>query len=101
MGSSMEQYERQQDMTTVERPQVVTPADWVPGPRQGNWTYEDYAKLDDGQRYEIVNGVLLMTPAPTPWHQRANTRIAMYLGLYIDVPGYGHVYSAPVDVYLS
>lgn len=44
---------------TKEELSVVTPADWVPGPPQGSWTYDDYAALpDDGQRYEIVNGVL-------------------------------------------
>ena len=50
-------------MTTVEKPQIVTPADWVPGPKQGRWTYDDYVALpEDGNRYEIVNGVLYMTP---------------------------------------
>ena len=57
-------------MTTVEKPAMVVPADWVPGPEQGSWTYDDYAVLpDDGQRYEIVNGVLVMAPAPSPEHQ--------------------------------
>ena len=44
-------------MTTVERPSMILPADWVPGPEQGSWTYDDYASLpDDGQQYEIVMG---------------------------------------------
>ena len=30
-------------MTTTDGLSVVTPADWVPGPRQGSWTYDDYA----------------------------------------------------------
>ncbi len=34
---------------------TVTPADWVPGPQQGDWTYEAYAALTaDGECYEIV-----------------------------------------------
>ncbi len=42
---------------------TVTPADWVPGTPQGSWTYEAYAALpDDGQRYEVVQGVLIMSP---------------------------------------
>jgi len=46
--------------TTTDELSVVTPADWVPGPPQGSWTYDDYAALpDDGNRYEIVNGVLI------------------------------------------
>ena len=52
-------------MATSERLSVVTPADWIPGPEQGSWTYANYTALpDDGQRYEIVNGVLLTTPSP-------------------------------------
>jgi Uma2 family endonuclease len=36
---------------------MVAPAARVPGPKQGRWTYTDYAALpDDGQRYEIVKG---------------------------------------------
>jgi hypothetical protein len=39
-------------MTTVERLAVVVPADWVPGPKQGQWTYADYAAIpEDGNRY--------------------------------------------------
>lgn len=57
-------------MTTAERLPVVVPADRVPGPLQGQWTYTDYAAIpDDGQRYELVRRVLYMTPTPTPGHQ--------------------------------
>ena len=43
---------------------VVAPANDVPGPKQGFWTYDDYAALpDDGKRYEILNGVLYMAPS--------------------------------------
>ena len=33
------------------------------------WTYEEYYRLDDDQRYEIIDGNLLMAPAPDTWHQ--------------------------------
>lgn len=43
---------------------MVLPADHMPGPEQGHWTYKDYAALpDDGHRYEIVDGVLYMVPS--------------------------------------
>jgi Uma2 family endonuclease len=61
-------------MTTISEGQtVVTPADNVFGAKQGQWTYEHYAHLlDDGQRYEIIDGVLYnMAPAPTGSHQDA------------------------------
>jgi len=45
--------------TTPDRIAVVTPANHVPGPKQGQWTYAHYAALpEDGQHYEIVHGVL-------------------------------------------
>jgi hypothetical protein len=51
---------------TFDKLPVVAPANNVPGPRQGFWTYDDYAALPaDGNRYEIVNGVLYMSPSPT------------------------------------
>jgi Uma2 family endonuclease len=90
------------EMTTVERPSVVLPADWVPGPAQGSWTYDDYAALpDDGQRYEIVNGVLLMAPAPTPDHQSIAVRIAYYMFPHVDLAGIGKLFTAPIDVELG
>src|SRR6266480_7125830 len=81
---------------------MVLPADWVPGPEQGSWTYDDYASLpDDGQRYEIVNGVLVMAPAPDGPHQDAVLRIAHYLLVHIEFVGLGKVRVAPFDVELS
>ncbi len=89
-------------MTTIERPAIVTPADWVPGPEQGSWTYDDYAALsDDGQRYEIVNGVLVMAPAFDGPHQDAVLRIAHYLLVYVEFASLGKVRVAPFDVQLS
>jgi hypothetical protein len=35
-------------------------------PAQGNWTYEDYLRLpDDGRRYEVLRGILYVSPAPS------------------------------------
>jgi len=89
-------------MTTTERLSVATPADWVPGPEQGFWTYDDYAALPyDGNRYEIVNGVLVMAPVPTPEHQSIATRMAYYLFPHIDLAGIGKLFIAPIDVDLG
>src|SRR5712692_8817951 len=89
-------------ITPKEELSFVTPADWVPGPPQGSWTYEDYAALpDDGHRYEIVNGVLIMAPAPTPEHQSIAVRIAYYLFPHIDLVGIGKLFTGPLDVDLG
>jgi Uma2 family endonuclease len=90
------------EMTTAEKPITVMPADWVPGPEQGSWTYDDYAALpDDEQRYEIVNGVLVMAPAPNGPHQDAVLRFAHYLLVNVEFAGLGKVRVAPFDVELS
>ncbi|GAB6183201.1 hypothetical protein JCM13991_09420 [Thermodesulfovibrio hydrogeniphilus] len=34
------------------------------------YTYEDYLKLPDDKRYELIEGELIMTPSPVPMHQR-------------------------------
>ena len=89
-------------MVTNEELSVVTPADWVPGPPQGSWTYDDYAALpDDGHRYEIVNGVLLMAPAPTPDHQSIVAWLTYYLLAHVELGRLGRVLPGPVDVVLG
>ena len=90
-------------MTTIEEKiAVVVPADQVNGPEQGNWSYDDYAALaGDGQRYEVVDGVLLMAPAPNPMHQSISSRLHFYLYQNVDLSGLGKVLYAPLDVQLA
>ncbi|MQA83498.1 MAG: Uma2 family endonuclease [Streptosporangiales bacterium] len=47
---------------------------------RGPWTLDDLMGLpDDGQRYEIIDGSLLVSPAPGSPHQRAAHRLAATL----------------------
>ena len=89
--------------TTSEQPTVVTPADWISGPRQGEWTYDAYAALpDDGQRYEIIDGVLLLTPSThSPQHQRGVGHVARCLSNYVENAHTGEVFIGPLDVELA
>ena len=85
-----------------ERVIPVTPANWVPGPLQGNWTSDMYAALpDDGRCYEVVRGVLMMSPAPESAHQGIIQRISSYLDERVFVPRLGLVFTNPIDVVLS
>ncbi|MEV0200158.1 Uma2 family endonuclease [Nonomuraea sp. NPDC050691] len=44
------------------------------------FTVDDLLKFpDDGNRYELFNGSLLVSPAPTPLHQRVTGRICTIL----------------------
>ncbi|MEO8972826.1 MAG: Uma2 family endonuclease [Ktedonobacteraceae bacterium] len=87
---------------TSDRFAVVTPANHVPGPKQGQWTYAHYAALpDDGQHYEIVHGVLFMTPAPSGAHQDTVGEIYTHLRTHVKLTGLGLVRFAPFDVELA
>lgn len=89
-------------MTTITKLPAVVPADWVVGPPQGQWTYADYAAIpDDGQRYEVVNGVLYRIPAPDTRHQSVSDEITEYLRQHVQMTGLGRVFSAPTDVELG
>ncbi len=71
---------------------MVMPADHMPGPEQGHWTYKDYAALpDDGYRYEIVDGVLYMAPPHNRSHQNTAFEIASYLRMHVKLTGLGQV----------
>jgi Uma2 family endonuclease len=88
--------------TTVQKPGYIIPANCVPGPKQGEWTYDDYMKLlDDGRRYEILNGVLLLIPSPKDSHQKTVLRIAHYLLVNVEFAALGQVRMAPEDVILG
>ena len=76
---------------TTNRSPMMTPADNVPGPKQGRWTYKEYALIDDGKRYEVMNGVLLMTPSPGIPHQETVFELATYLRTYIRSVGHSPV----------
>ena len=88
--------------TSLDKLPVVAPANHVSGPGQGRWSYKEYAALpDDGNRYEIVNGVLFMTPSPNGAHQDAVGEIFAYLREHIKQNNLGLVRMAPFDVELS
>jgi Uma2 family endonuclease len=65
------------------------------------WTYEEYYRLDDDQRHEIINGNLLMTPAPDTWHQDWSRELSMLLVTHVKRHQLGKVFIAPVDVVLD
>ena len=65
------------------------------------WTYEEYYKLDDDQRYEIIDGNLLMAPAPDTWHQAWIGKLYLILDRHVRTRQLGKVLLSPVDVVLD
>jgi Uma2 family endonuclease len=71
-------------------------------PAFDHWTYAEYARLpDDGNRYEVIAGELVVTPAPRPVHQEIVARLIVHLRGFADAHGLGRVLPGPVDVLLS
>jgi Uma2 family endonuclease len=65
-------------------------------------TIRDFESFpDDGNRYEILGGLLSVSPAPTLEHQRIVLRIAVALQRYFEEVPSGEVFVAPIDVELS
>lgn len=70
--------------------------------KKKNYTYKDYLELpDDKNRYEIINGELVMTPAPKINHQRISGIIELQLRLFVEKNKLGEVFDAPCDVFLT
>lgn len=65
-------------------------------------TFEKWLALPETkQRYEIVDGVMLMAPAPTPTHQWVMQKILMKLTSFVEEQDLGVVLSAPVDLMIQ
>jgi Uma2 family endonuclease len=66
------------------------------------WTREEVLALpDDGQRYELVDGELLVSPSPRPAHQLAVTALLRRIDPYVREHRIGHVLSSPSDLDLG
>lgn len=53
---------------------------------------------EDGNRYEVVYGELLVTPAPRLWHQVIVERLVWALGTFLRSQPTGVVLTAPADI---
>lgn len=72
----------------------------VPNPHI-KFTYEDYVNAPEDKRYELLDGELLMTPAPAEIHQRISILLGWKLLQFVTENDLGRVYQAPFDVVLS
>ena len=65
------------------------------------WTYDEYSRLDDDQRYEIIDGNLLMAPVPDTWHQDWSRELFRIIDRQVRNKELGKVFYAPLDVVLD
>ena len=64
-------------------------------------TYDDYRARADDERYELLNGELMMVPAPNIKHQSILLTLGSELRRFVQEHELGEVFVAPVDVVLS
>jgi Uma2 family endonuclease len=68
-----------------------------------DWTYEDYLALPAGGplHYEVIDGELLMTPAPNIRHQEISMNLSEIVRHFLRSNPVGKVFASPCDVILS
>ncbi|MCW3107729.1 MAG: Uma2 family endonuclease [Segetibacter sp.] len=71
---------------------------YVKPPRTG---MEAFELMPEGTLCQLINDVLVMSPAPTTPHARVQRKIFSVLNNYIEERQLGEVFFAPVDVYLN
>lgn len=66
------------------------------------FTYQDYLQLpDDGNRYEIIEGELFVTPGPLNFHQFTSSELFFAIKQFVNEHHLGWVFHPPFEVHLS
>ena len=63
--------------------------------------YADYLTTPEDKRYELLNGVLIATPAPNEAHQRTQAELGYHLMAFVKAKSLGRIYYSSTDVVLS
>ncbi|MGH8603519.1 MAG: Uma2 family endonuclease [Gammaproteobacteria bacterium] len=76
----------------------------TPVPHRGKTrhSYADYAAVPEGVPYQLIDGDLIMTPAPNTYHQRVLKQLGFLLVEFMEkTHRLGEVFLAPTDVYFG
>jgi Uma2 family endonuclease len=78
---------------------VVSDIEFLLRSPDASWTYEMWERLpNDGNRYEIIDGVLYMSTSPSFWHQGSILLLVEHVGLPLKQRGIAVMSAAPVGV---
>ena len=62
------------------------------------YTYDDYMKTSDDERYELIEGDLIQLFSPTTKHQRVSGDIMIEVNKFVESRNLGEIFHGPLDV---
>ena len=75
------------------------------GALRRQWTEEEFYRERDaappGERWELVDGEVLVTPSPHWMHQRIIAQLFLSIATYVRQHGLGETFPSPLDVKLE
>lgn len=78
---------------------TVAALEYVLHSLNASWCYEMWEQLpSDGNRYEVIDGVLYMSTAPSFWHQGAILLLVQHVGLPLKERGIAIMSAAPIGL---
>lgn len=78
---------------------IVAPIDIAMRSLDTTWDYARWAQLpDDGNRYEVIDGVLYMATSPSTFHQWIISRLFRLVGFPLEDRGEVFTLAAPIGV---
>ncbi|GBE36124.1 hypothetical protein BMS3Bbin07_00264 [bacterium BMS3Bbin07] len=73
----------------------------MPALKEKSHNIKDYKLLPEGAPYQLIEGELVMTPAPNPRHQIISANLFKTITKYVDERKEGIVLYSPIDIYLD
>ena len=61
-------------------------------------TYQDYANMEGDERYELLDGKLILIPSPNTAHQTVSIALGSRMHSFVKEHDLGQVFHAPFDV---
>ncbi len=66
------------------------------------YTAEDYMLLEEGAPFQLIDYDLIMSPSPSPYHQRISFELSIQLGIFLRATkNKGYAASAPLDIFFD
>ena len=65
------------------------------------YTYEDYLNTPEGERYELIDGELILVSSPNEDHQMVSMELGSKMHYYAKEGNLGWVFHAPFDIVFS